>query len=405
MATPVTMPKLGLTMKNGTVSKWLKNEGDRVKKGEYLLEVTTEKITNKIESRVDGVLIKIIASKGAKLPIGALLAVIGEAGEDITSIIAEASSKVPAAAKADVSKAAAGATRPALSAEAREKIKISPAARKLAEENGIDFTLITGTGPEGRITREDVEKAIAEGIGVAEAEDADDRETVKIIPYEGMRQAIGENMAKSYTSNARVTHHVSVDMSGILALRKNINEGKNEKNKISVTAILTKAVARALEINPCVNASFTGTEIKVWKDVNVGMAVALPEGLIVPVIRNANTKRLADVNKEIVDLAKRARKNKLNVDEMSGATFTITNLGGYGSVDHFTPIINPPEVAILGVGRTKEQPAIVNGQIVIRPLMGLSLVFDHRVVDGAPAAEWLALLIGLIENPTTIFIV
>jgi pyruvate dehydrogenase E2 component (dihydrolipoamide acetyltransferase) len=271
----------------------------------------------------------------------------------------------------------------------------------MAEENGVDYTQIVGTGPEGRITKEDVEKAIAEGV---DFEETDDRPTLEVIPYEGMRQAIGENMAKSWSSNARVTHHVKVDMSEILALRKKMNEGVAEKNKISVTAILAKAVARALEIKPCVNASFTGCEIKIWQDINIGMAVAIPGGLIVPVIRDANKKRLTEVNREIADLAKRAHKNKLQIDEMSGATFTITNLGGYGSVDFFTPIINPPEVAILGIGRTTEQPAVVNGQVVARPLMGISLVFDHRVVDGAPAAEWLAVLIGLIENPTTIFI-
>ena len=401
MATPITMPKLGLTMKTGTISKWMKNEGDRVKKGEYLLEVTTEKITNKIESKADGVLLKIVAPKGSKLPVGALIGVIGEAGEDITSIIAEAAAKGPAVAKPGAAKGETGAVRPAVSAEALEKIKISPAARKMADENGVDYTLIVGTGPEGRITREDVEKAITEGVGL---EETDDRPTIEVIPYEGMRQAIGENMAKSWSSNARVTHHVRVDMSGILALRKEMNKGVSEKNKISVTAILTKAVARALEINPCVNASFTGSEVKVWQDINIGMAVAVPGGLVVPVVRDAHKKRLTEINKEIADLAKRARKNKLSIDDMSGATFTITNLGGYGSVDFFTPIINPPEVAILGIGRTTEQPAVVNGQVVARPLMGISLVFDHRVVDGAPAAEWLAVLIGLIENPTTIFI-
>ncbi|MEN6637580.1 MAG: dihydrolipoamide acetyltransferase family protein [Smithella sp.] len=404
MATPITMPKLGLSMKTGTISKWMKNEGDKVKKGEYLLEVTTEKITNKVESKADGILLKIVAPKGAVLPVGALIGVIGETGEDIASIIAEAEAKASAAAKSGSARGPAGAARPKLTAEELEKIKISPAARKMAEENGVDYTLVTGTGPEGRITKEDVEKAIAEGVGAAEEGAADDRPFRSVIPYEGMRKAIGENMARSYTTNARVTHHVKVDMTEILALRKKMNEGVRDKDKISVTAILTKAVARALELNPCVNASLVGNEIKIWQDVNVGMAVAVPGGLIVPVIRNANTKRLSDINKEIADLAKRGRKNKLELDEMTGGTFTITNLGGYGSVDFFTPIINPPEAAILGIGRTKDEPAVVNGQIVVRPLMGISLVFDHRIVDGAPAAEWLALLIGLIENPTTIFI-
>ena len=400
MATPITMPKLGLTMKTGTINKWLKNEGDKVKKGEVIVEIATEKITNKFESKAAGVLLKIVAPKGAILPVGALICIIGEAGEDVASIIAESAAKGPAAAKPGAAK---GAARPAVSAEALEKIKVSPAARKLAEENGVDYTRITGTGPEGRITREDVEKAIEQGIGLEEPETADDRPVLSVIPYEGMRKAIGENMARSWSSNARVTHHVRVDMTGILAMRKTINEGLSEKEKISVTAILTKAVARALEINPCLNATLAGNEVRILQDIHIGMATAVPGGLVVPVVREANKKRLTEVNREIVDLAKRARKNKLGLDEMSGGTFTITNLGGYGSVDFFTPIINPPEVAILGIGRTMEQPAVVNGQIVARPLMGISLVFDHRVVDGAPAAEWLAVLIGLIENPTKIF--
>jgi len=373
-------------MKTGTLGKWLKKEGDSVKKGEALVEVMTDKITNKVESPADGTLLKIIAAKGVKLPVGGLMGVLGEAGEDISAILAAGP-----ASSADVAPAAAAAPG--------GKVKISPAARKLAEDNGVDYTRISGTGPEGRITREDVEKAIEEGIAPA-----DDRPTIKVAPYEGMRKAIGENMAASWTTHAKVTEHVSVDMSGILALRKTINEGAKDKDKISVTALLTKAVARAIEINPIVNTILDGDEIKTLKDINIGMAVAVPDGLIVPVIRNANGKKLAEVNVEIGDLAKRGRKNKLEPDEMSGATFTITNLGGYGSVDWFTPIINPPELAILGVGRTIDKPVVVKGEVVVRPMMGLSLSFDHRIIDGAPAAEWLAVLIQLIENPQKIFI-
>jgi pyruvate dehydrogenase E2 component (dihydrolipoamide acetyltransferase) len=385
MATAIAMPKLGLSMKTGTVGKWLKNEEDTIKKGEALVEVMTDKITNKVEAPADGILLKIIAVKGTKLPVGGLMGVIGEAGEDISAVLAAGPAT---SADAAPKKAAPG-----------EKVKISPAARKLAEENGIDYSRISGTGPEGRITREDVEKAIESGVGFA-----DDRPTLNTVPYEGMRRAIGENMLASWTSNAKVTHHVSVDMSGILALRKTINEGVKDKDKISVTALLTKAVARAIEINPIVNITLDGDEVKTLKDINIGMAVAVPDGLIVPVIRNASGKKLAEVNAEINDLAKRGRKNKLDPDEMSGATFTITNLGGYGSVDWFTPIINPPESAILGVGRTMDKPAVVKGEVVVRPMMGLSLSFDHRILDGAPAAEWLAVLIQLIENPHKIFI-
>ena len=382
MATPIIMPKLGLSMKTGTLGKWLKKEGDSIKKGEALVEVMTDKITNKVESPADGILLKIIAVKGNKLPVGGLMGVLGEAGEDISAVLAAG----PATA-ADAAPAAAPGG----------KVKISPAARKLAEDNGVDYNRISGTGPEGRITREDVEKAIEAGPG-------DERPTIKVQPYEGMRKAIGENMLASWNSNAKVTQHVSVDMSGILALRATINEGAKDKDKISVTALLTKAVARAIEINPIVNITLDGDEVKTLQDINIGMAVAVPDGLIVPVVRNASGKKLAQVNAEINDLAKRGRRNKLDPDEMSGATFTITNLGGYGSVDWFTPIINPPESAILGIGRTIAKPVVVKGEIVIRPMMGLSLSFDHRIIDGAPAAEWLAVLIQLIENPQKIFI-
>jgi len=384
MASEITMPKMGLTMKTGKVVKWLKNEGDAVKKGDAILEVMTEKITNKVEAPANGVLLKIFAAKGAELPVGGLLGVIGEAGEDISGIMAGAPS------------AGAGA---GVKGKAKGDVKISPAARKLAEEKGIDYTLINGTGPDGRITKEDVNKAIEEGVGPS-----DDRLALEVIPYEGMRRAIGENMWNSWNTLARVTHHVSVDMSGILAMRKMVNEGAKDRDKVSVTAFLTKAVARAIELKPIVNCILDGEEIKILKDINIGMAVALDDGLIVPVIRNANEKKLVDINNEITDVAKRARKNKLNPDEMGGATFTISNLGAYNSVDAFTPIINPPESAILGVCRTVEKPVVVNGEIVIRPLMGLSLSFDHRIIDGAPAAEFLAVLIDLIENPQKIFI-
>lgn len=389
MATAITMPKMGLSMKTGTVGKWLKNEGDAVKKGEPVVEVMTEKITNKVESPADGILLKIVAPKGTKLPVGGLMGVIGEAGEDISAILAGAGA--PAAA------AQSGA--PAGKAAAGQRVKISPAAKKLAEEHGIDYTCIVGTGPEGRITKEDVEKAIEEGVSAGYV--CTCRE---VIPYEGMRRAIGENMAHSWSVAPKVTHHVSVDISNLLALRKTLNNGLKDKDKISITDLLVKAVARALEIKPNINVTLDGDEIKVLEDINIGVAVALDDGLIVPVVRNANKKSLAEVSKEVKDLAKRARKNKLDPDEMVGGTFTITNVGAWGSVDWFTPIINQPESAILGVGRTVDRPVVVDGQIVIRPMMGLSLSFDHRVIDGAPAAEFLAVLLELIEQPYKIFI-
>lgn len=387
MATAINMPKLGLSMKTGTVGKWLRNEGDTVKKGEAIVEVMTDKITNKVEAPAEGILVKIVAGKGAKLPVGGLMGIVGEAGEDISALLAAASA------------GGTGEAAPKQAAAPGAKIKISPAARKLADENGIDFSLIAGTGPEGRITREDVEKAIEQGVSPV-----DDRPVLDTVPYEGMRKAIGENMIDSWLKNAKVTQHVSVDMSSVLALRKTLNEGVKDKDKISITALLTKAVARAIEINPTVNRTLDHAEVKTLQEINIGMAVAVPDGLIVPVIRNANDKKLTQINAEINDLAKRGRKNKLDPDEMCGATFTITNLGGYGSVDWFTPIINPPEAAILGLGRTIDKPVAVNGEVVVRPMMGLSLSFDHRIIDGAPAAEFLAVLINLIENPQKMFL-
>lgn len=342
MATIVVMPKMGLSMKTGTVGKWLVNEGDTVKKGDPIAEVMTDKITNKVEATADGVLLKIVAAKGAKLPVLGLMGVIGEAGEDITEALASAPAAEAPAAKA------AGSAAPA------------------------------GGG--------------------------DDREAIKVIPYEGMRRAVGDNMINSWTTNAKVTENVSVDMSAMLALRKSINASLSDKERVSITTLLVKAVAKALTLRTNINATLDGEEIKLLKDINIGVAVALDDGLIVPVVRNADTKSVYDVNAEVKDLAKRGKKNKLDPDELSGSTFTLTNVGMYNSVDSFTPIINLPDTGILGVCRTVEKPVAVNGQVVIRPMMGLSFSFDHRVIDGAPAAEFLAVLIDLIENPTKIFI-
>ena len=398
MATQINMPKLGLSMKEGTVGKWLKNEGDTVKKGEALLEVMTDKIANKIDAPADGILLKIVANKKAKLPVGGLLGIMGDAGEDISSLLAAAANSAKAAPAAKTVGNQPGVPK-AVGTEPGVKVKISPSARALAQENGVDYTRIIGTGPEGRIVREDVEKAIEE-ISMG----ADERPTLEVIPYEGMRQAIGENMANSWAVAPKVTQHVGVDLSALQALRATINSDVKDVDKISITDMLVKALAKALELYPRINSTLSGEEIKVLQDVNVGVAIAIPDGLVVPVVKNANKKSLADISKEVKDFAKRARKNKLDPEEMTGGSFTITNLGGYGSVDYFTPIINQPESAILGIGRTVKTPVVVGDQIVIRPIMGLSLAFDHRVIDGAPAAEFLALVMKLIEQPHKIFI-
>lgn len=392
MATRIVMPKLGLTMKEGIVTRWFKNEGDPVRIGEPVVEVMTKKITYKIESAAEGALLKVVAPKGKTLPIGGLLGVIGSPDENISDLLMLAPEN-PAAS------GAVGA------APSREAVKISPAARKLAEENGVDYARLVGTGPEGRITREDVQKAIARGAGPAkEPSLADERPVLKVLPYEGMRKAIGDHMARSWALAPKVTHHVEVEISALLALRGNVNSDLKEKDRVSLTDFLVKAAARALEMRPEVNATLEGEEIKVLRDINIGVAIALENGLLVPVLKNANQKSLSAVSQELKKLVKRAKRNKLEPDEMAGGTFTITNVGAYGSVDWFTPIINQPESAVLGVGRVIEKPVVVDGQIAIRPTMGLSLSFDHRVIDGGPAAEFLAVLISLIEKPHKIYI-
>lgn len=405
MAIEVRMPKMGLTMTTGTVAKWLKKEGDAVNKGEELLEVATEKITNTIEAPADGILLRIAAPEETELPIGGLLGYIGQAGEKIELAgVSQQLEKAEQAPEREVYQESP-ATR---SAGAGERVKITPAAAKLAKEMGMDYTRIAGTGPGGRITREDVENAAAQSqVPAAPAEKPVCKETADpggaplydLIPYSGMRKAIGDNMSRSWAAAARVTHHATVDISKLLEFRKMINEDMDSEGKVSITDLLIKITARALEARPDINVTLDGSNIKIMKDINIGVAVALEKGLVVPVVKNANKQSLFQVSAAVRDLARKARENRLGMAEMSGGTFTITNLGAYGSVDFFTPIINQPESAILGIGRTVETPVAIEGQILVRPMMGLSLAFDHRVIDGAPAAEFLAVLIKLLEKP------
>lgn len=367
MAVDIIMPKLGLTMTKGTVAKWLKKEGEIVSKGEDILEVTTDKITNTVEAPGNGTLIKIIVNEGDELPCGSVLGIIGEDGEKIEN-----------------------------KEVAPKKVKITPSARKLAQEKGIDYKQIEGTGPGGRITKEDIEKVIIpsspESVKVEESID-------EIIPYTGMRKAIGDNMLKSWMTSPMVTHHVKVDVTNLLYLRKSINEDCTDEEKVTITDILVKILAKAVEKSPYINATLEGDKIKILKDVNIGIAIAIEKGLVVPVIRDAGKQTILQISERIKEIGQKARENGLSMEDMSGATITITNLGSYGSVDWFTPIINQPESAILGVGRIVKEPVVFEEKITIRSMMRLSLSFDHRIIDGAPAAEFLGILLKLIESP------
>lgn len=391
MATEITMPKLGLTMKVGRIGKWLKKEGDLVKKGEAIAEVLTDKITNVLEAAVEGVLLRIAAPVGTQLPVGGVMGYIGAAGESVPDAVGPA----PAA---EAAKPAAPVSAPGpVPGSSEKRPRATPVARKLAEQHGVDLSRLVGTGPNGSIVREDVEKALVQGIPAPSA--PAEPEVLEVMPYAGLRQVIGENMLKSWLEVPKVDHHASVDMTELLAARRAINEGLPEGERVSVTDLLVLLVARALEKKRIFNSLMEPDGIKIYRNVHMGIAIALENALVVPVVRDANKKRLREISAEIRDLAARARENRLTETDFIGGTFTLTNLGGYRSTEHFTPIINPPQAAILGIGRTRDMPAAVDGEVRIRPMMALSLSHDHRIVDGAPAAEFLGILMRMIEAP------
>lgn len=447
MAQEVLMPKLGLTMTEGTIEEWKYKEGDSVKKGDILFSVATDKLTNDVEAEADGVLLKILLPEGETAPCKAVIAYIGEAGEVIAAGNASAEST---AAQAPASSAAAvPAKTPAVTRDPGAPVLASPAAKKLAKEKGVDLALIAGTGPKGRITLEDVEayltapKAnepaaevktsplaakLAEELGVdvskiqtdgrvmkadvltaagvctaapaAEAAPAistgdNDEPPVKVNP---LRRSIAANMSNSWHTSPRVTYTFAVDVTAMKALRAKLKDSLKEQGiKLTYNHILMKVVAKALMEFPDVNASFADNMLTRHKHVNMGLAVAKGDGLIVPNVKNADSKSLAEIAKETEALIEATRSGKIDMKDMTGGTFTITSLGPYG-VRSFSPIINQPELAILGVCDIVDTPIVCNGEIVIRPMMNLCLTADHRVVDGVMASKFMKRVVELLEN-------
>lgn len=432
MAKVVVMPKLGLTMTEGTVSSWLKKEGNAVKEGEPLLEVETDKLTNTIEASATGVLRKIIAGEGVTVPVLDKIAVIAAADEDISGLLAPGAA--PAAAAPAASAAPAAAAAPAR--PAGERVVASPRAKKLAREKGIDIALVTGTGPNGRVTEEDVENykaapaapaepavkasplaakvAADAGIDLADVpnhgrvlaqdilsylensrEKGAAAEREETVAMNGMRKAIAKNMLNSHMTSPTVTFNLGVDMTAMKDYREQL---KGKDIKVSYTDLLVKFVAKALTEYPLLNCSVADNKIIYKHYVNMGVAVALDNGLVVPNVPDADKKSLTQIHDEVKDLAEKARSGGLPMEALKGGTFTITNLGMYG-IESFSPIINQPEVAILGVTTMEDKVVVRNGEMVIRPIMNLSLTADHRVVDGSVAAEFLQRVKTLLENP------
>jgi pyruvate dehydrogenase E2 component (dihydrolipoamide acetyltransferase) len=437
----VTMPKMGMTMKEGKVAKWYKNEGDSVEKGDNLFEVETEKITNKIESPGTGILFQVVVPEGTTVPVGTILAVIAQAGEqperiegiqagEVVEMKAEAGKPQSAEAEAgpkekkrilatpsarrvakelDVDLALVPGTGPdgkikeadvlKFHEEGPPAPKITPLAAEIAKQEGLDPAEITGTGENGKITRQDVELALAS------AKDAPQEapSQAKVIPFEGIRKVIADNMHASLQNAAQLTAFTEVDVTEMVHFRDLVREEykRDDSVKISYNDIIVMATARTLMRHPIMNSTLVGEEILVHDTVHLGIAVALSEGLIVPKIRNAEKKTVLQIAKEVRELAQKAREGALAVEEVTDGTFTISNVSMLG-MDGFTPVLNPPETGILGVGRVIEKPAVFNGEITIRHMMTLSLTFDHRVVDGAPAMTFLKDLARTLAQPMLI---
>ena len=408
MAFEVRMPQLGLTMEEGTVTRWVKQEGDAVKAGEVILEITTDKLTSEVESEHDGVLLKIVAQEGEDIPVKGLLAYIGEAGEQVGD--APAAAPAPAAALAP---APTAAPAPAAAVPAGTRVRISPLAKKTAAKLGVDYTTVKGTGPMGRIVQKDILAAaeaapaveaapVAEKAAAAPVTGLELMEGDEVVKLAGMRKVIAERMTKSAQEIPTVTQNVKIDMTELMKFRKKVNE--DLAVKYSLNDYVLKATAKALKNNKHILASIDGDKIIKRAHVNIGMAVALGDGLIVPVIKDADKMSLSEISAAAKDLAERAKTNKLEMDEYKGSTFSISNLGMFG-VETFDPIINQPDSGILGVCAVQDELVMDDeGNITKRQFMRISFTFDHRLIDGATAAKFELAIKELLENPMQILL-
>ncbi|NLJ58016.1 MAG: 2-oxo acid dehydrogenase subunit E2 [Tissierellia bacterium] len=411
MATEVRMPQLGLTMEEGTIGKWIKQEGDKVSAGDVLVEITTDKLSSEIESEVDGYLLKIVAEEGEDIPVRGLLAVIGEEGEEVDLPLDAAEAEATAEElKTELTGIAPKEEPKQEAVTERGRIKASPLAKKTAADLGVELSELTGSGsgPGGRIIQRDV-LAAAESKKAQPAASQAAQPVVTEVPGDivkplsNMRKVIGQRMQANKQIAPHVTITTEVNVDNTIALRNKLN-AKNTDVRFSYTDILVKMSATALRSYPVMNSSITEDSFIIHDRVNIGVAVALEDGLIVPVVRDADRKGLRAITAETRELITKARENTLSPDQMAGATFTISNLGNY-DVDGFTPVINLPEAAILGVGRIIRKPIVnENDQIVPASMMVLSLSFDHRVVDGATAAEFLKKLKGYLEDPDNMYL-
>lgn len=393
MATEVILPRIDPGMTEGTIREWKKKEGDRLKKGDVLYILETEKVTFEVEASESGILAKVMAKAGDTVAVGKVVAFILQPAEEMPEIPAEVEvareeGKVPVTKPGRVEKPEAG--------EEAVVIRATPLARRIAKEHNIDLSLITGTGPEGRINKEDVMAFLER----AKKPEATPMAQGEILALSSMRRTIARRMTESFQSVPHFYLSLEVDVKELSQTRENLKPLIQKLTGLSLTYtdLLLKITAQALEEHPEINVTWADDRIKRLSSVNVGLAIAVEDGLIVPVIRQANTKSLAEITRIRNDFLQRATRGKIRLDEMRGGSFTLTNLGMFG-IGQFNAIINPPESCILAVGCITDSPVAVNGQIVIRPRMNLTLSIDHRVLDGVLGSRFLQKIKELIENP------
>ncbi|MBU1208341.1 MAG: dihydrolipoamide acetyltransferase family protein [Pseudomonadota bacterium] len=405
MPLDIVMPKLGLTMTEGLIVEWKKNEGEEVKKGDVLFVLETEKVTYDVEAPEDGILAKILVQAQETVPVGAVVAYLLKPGENAASLSATALSDKP------VSAAPAGVAEPSVTEQslrvAEDRVKATPLAKKMAKAMGLDLGSITGSGPAGRITREDIEKAQktttekpaappqTSSLAVAAPEGEG-----KVVPFTGMRRTIAKKMLASKVEAAQAYMGNTIDATRIQKLRKVLMPHIEKKYgvRITITDIIMKITGAALREHPVINTRWTDKGVLFLPDVHMGMAMALDEGLIVPVIRDINKKSYGQIAADRVQLIQKGKENKFLPDDIKGGTFTLSAMGMFG-LETFTAIINQPENAILAVGAIIDKPVVVAGEIVVRPMMTVNLTYDHRAIDGAEAGKFMRTLKEMLEEP------
>ncbi len=397
MAIKVIMPKLGLTMTEGTIKEWRKKEGEQVSKGEILYVLETEKVTFEVEAPESGILGKIVAKVDDVVPVGGIVAYILQPGEKLTDIVEPAGVAEVKAVEVKVPEVSKPAAE---KAKMPQEVRISPLARKIAEEHNINVSTIKGTGPEGRIVKEDVLRAVEEKKAAAAMPAAKETAEGIVVPLSSMRKTIARRMAESFQTAPHFWVTDEADTTDLKKLHQQMSPliEKEAGVRLTLTDLLVKVVAKALKEHPHVNVSWTEEGIKIFSEINIGIATDVPGGLIVPVIRNADEKSLAEIATVRADLVARGRAGKLRLDEMMGGTFTLNNVGALG-IRCINAIINPPQSAILTVGSITDRPVVVKGEITVKPMMDMSLGADHRTLDGASSGRFLRRVKELIDDP------